>query len=116
MGGLSRNFLCLGCKHIYEYSPRDVVDLPPDEQRTLSGKKRRSVVCVELRCDVEGCESQVKIHMLAASELEAGKGVSGYLARATVQTIRCDKGHMTTTVPKILLHSWFDDDWERPEM
>src|SRR6266853_3230989 len=82
MDAAPRNFLCLGCKHIYEYSPRNVVDLPLDERPTLSRKRNLSVVCIELKCGAEACESQVRIYMLSASELEPDAAVPEYLRRA----------------------------------
>jgi hypothetical protein len=50
--------------------------------------------------------------MLAASELNPGAAVPEYLRRATVQTLRCDKDHTMTAVPKEILSIWLDDDWE----
>jgi hypothetical protein len=118
--GLSRSFLCPGCRHIYEYSPRDVVDLPLDERMPLSRKRLHRVVCIELRCGAESCRSQVQIHTLAEFDIKSREALRAILGRATPHSIRCDsdKTDTMTGPPRFeaVLHLWFDEGWEASEI
>lgn len=118
--GLSRNFLCSGCRHIYEYTSRDVLDLVIDKRMSLPRKKMQRVVCIELRCDAENCRSQVQIHTVAEFDIKSVPALRTILERATPHSICCDsdKRHTMTTAPRFeaVLHLWFDEDWETPGM
>jgi hypothetical protein len=115
MDGLPRNFLCSGCKHVFEYTAQDAHRVPVDPMAQDQSRKFHIVVCIEVPCCAEGCEPPVKIHTLMASDADLIAGAAGVLAQSTAHEIPCSRGTHFLSGP---CGGWssvdakIDGDWE----
>src|SRR5665213_173993 len=113
--GHSRNFACLRCMNIHDYSAGDVL---PQQQRTAAsrkGNRLQNVVCIELPCDVGSCVSLLKIRILADADTEPSAEAPVVVAKWQVHSIRCDRGHIQNDVRKgfgVVMSADWDSDWE----
>lgn len=91
------NFLCPGCKHVYEYTAEEIrpwsvgkTDQNPQRtpQRVLCGGR------VVMSCGIEGCVSQVAIRIVVALEGDIREVAAENLAQATAHLIPCGAGHL----------------------
>ena len=92
--GASRNFLCIACNHLYEYSAQDI------RLAWLTGAEKdanpatRSIVCFEVACGVRGCASRLSIYTVTGPDSDLTERGLEVLKAATAHDVRCFEGHV----------------------
>src|ERR1039458_103560 len=93
MGGSRRNFLCLACRHAYEYSAPDVQLMPAQTDPRRAGTSY-NVVYIRLQCGVQNCASILRIRTLMAFDKCPHEEVPANLASSPAHAIACGNGHV----------------------
>jgi hypothetical protein len=114
MGGSRRNFLCPACRHVYEYSARDVRSMPAQTGRRRAGTVY-NVVYIRLQCGVQGCASILRIRTLMAFDKCPLEEAPAMFVSSQAHAIACDRGHVLNGLIVhygLALDAHFDEDWE----
>ena len=84
------NLLCPHCKHVYEYTARDVypIFLVADQL-----KEEPNCFAIHFLCGDGGCKSQLTVHIIKNYKSEEPSTVIVRLTRAIFH-IRCEFGHI----------------------
>lgn len=84
------NLLCPHCKHVFDYTTRDVHPLYP-----IAGPLKSEPVCVAVQflCGDGGCKSQLMVHVITNYNNEEPSTAILRLASAIFH-IRCEFGHI----------------------
>ena len=114
MGGSRRNFLCLACRHAYEYSAPDVQLMPAQTDPRRAGTSY-NVVYIRLQCGVQNCASILRIRTLMTFDKCPHEEVPAILASSHAHAIACGNGHVLSgpIFPYgLAFDAHFDEDWE----
>jgi hypothetical protein len=117
--GLPRNFLCPLCKHVFEYSAKDVRPVPFDATLQDGVRKHRNVVCLKVVCGTgtPRCVSTVRIRTLTAFDAVPLTVAAEILQNSVAHAISCDRGHVLEGPHRAdegePLGAHFDEDWQR---
>jgi hypothetical protein len=97
-GTETRNFACLQCKQVYEYSAPNSRWERVDSTVQLEESRKTAVYLLSVPCGIERCAGLIDILVVAKKELTPSEGneiAHSLYARAAV----CGNGHRTTGPP-----------------
>lgn len=115
MDGVSRNFQCFQCKHVFEYKSSDVLPVSGGYRDQDLVRKYNNVVCVEVSCGKAGCAAPLQIHILIAHGQDMYEEARAALQQAILHDVPCQSGHATSGPLQAgsILSVRLDDNWER---
>jgi hypothetical protein len=114
--GKPRNFLCLGCNHVYEYTAPEVHLAPSDDPTALGlPDSGFSVLRISIGCDQGGTPHLLRILVSeSGTPLQQGEA-SERIRESEGRDVTCQDGHTASWQPHQCqpenLGLSFDPDW-----
>lgn len=96
MDGQPRNFVCLRCSHVYEYTVQDV-QREFDERPNLMGSAIDSIFVLEATCGNRNCAAPIYILQTGHRSQQGAFHRSDWLQEPDFGTFRCALGHSVQT-------------------
>ena len=101
-------FLCLKCKHVFEYSADSLFLIPPPTNATEGSAN--AVFCLEVTCTANACSSLLRIQLVSPQKPDPFKKIYELIPKITSgQPMHCERGHLQNFGGRRLIFDLYTD-------
>ena len=100
-------FLCLKCKHVFEYSADSLLHIPPPN---AAEKGADTVFCLEVTCTANACPSLLRIQIVLSQKPDPFRRIFELIPKITSgQPMHCERGHLQNFGGRRLIFDLYAD-------